>query len=70
MVTPQTTLISRQLDSVSKYHMLEPALPHSSAGRAFGERSRGRIGSIPAVVRVSQCVYIKVAPQTRHFIAL
>ena len=30
------TLISRELDSVPKYHILEPTRPRSSVGRALG----------------------------------
>ena len=30
------TLISKELDSVPKYHILEPTRPRSSVGRALG----------------------------------
>ena len=32
----QITLISKELDSVPKYHILEPTRPRSSVGRALG----------------------------------
>ena len=33
---PDITLISKELDSVPKYHILEPTRPRSSVGRALG----------------------------------
>ena len=35
-------LISKELDSVPKYHILEPTRPRSSVGRALGWYSKGR----------------------------